>query len=86
MMKKFVASSCFSDVSLHDHFFVAICGNTSLVGGFFNPSLGYLFLGEGFSHMVFSLSLFLEVAFLHRSWVPNMTSLLGPILHFLLVL
>ena len=62
---RFEASSCFSYVALHDHFLVPICGDTSLVGGFFNPSLGYLFLGEGFSHMVFSLSSFLEVAFLY---------------------
>ena len=33
---------------LHDHFFVPICWDISLVGGFFSPSLGYLFLGEGF--------------------------------------
>ena len=54
---KFLASSCFI-YALHDHFFVLICRGTSPVGGFFSPSLVYLFLGEGFSHVVFSLSPF----------------------------
>ena len=59
----FAASSCFSDV-LHD-ILVPIFWDIPLVGGFFIPSLGsYLFLGEGFSHEVFPLSLFLKVSFL----------------------